>query len=116
LIENEIEKTYTPTKDGVYSVKVTIDGCENTSDPTANIIAGVEDDLMNPFTISPNPATTFVRITGSRSRPLFYNTLGIRFELQMMETAEGSDTDISSLSAGVYIIKIDGRSRKMIKQ
>jgi hypothetical protein len=98
-------KTFIPKENGVYSVKIDFDGCSSTSDPTANLITGVEpsDDLA----IYPNPASERLNIRLNLNGTLvnevhFFDGMGRSLLISKAKYGDFISADVADLSIGVY--------------
>jgi len=82
---------------------------------------GLEDDPNSLFTVSPNPGTSSVRIGlpggyPAPSMPVFHNMIGEQFNLPVVHFDDHIEVNTSSLPAGMYVIRLQNVSLKMIKQ
>ncbi len=74
---------------------------------------GVEDNEAPYFAISPNPATSNLRVAGE-GQVVITNIVG---QVVMTDMVNGSaDLNISDLESGVYVISLNGVSKKFIKK
>lgn len=64
---------------------------------------GINDNTLDNVTISPNPATTTVNITGDVAKVEIYNSLG---QLVITHTGNISVINVSNFDAGVYFFKL----------
>lgn len=63
--------------------------------------------------IYPNPATNYIRVEGlpdGKSTIELYNTIGIRVQQKQVNTTD-TEIDVSSLSKGIYLLKIMSAGR-----
>jgi len=84
----------------------------------ANPNLGVEDITITNFTLSPNPASESVRISGTTpfESVTVYNILGSKITQKNGISGTTTTLDITSLNRGVYFVMIDNRtSIKLIK-
>lgn len=66
--------------------------------------------------IYPNPATTFLRISSDRNSDSRYQIFSIDGRLLMSGVCKQEETiNISRLSKGLYLIKVDGKTFKISK-
>ena len=102
--------TYTITAPGFKKTVVSFDVFDNV---TKTIVLSSENtalDEQEPICIYPNPAIDFITISGAeaRSELVIYSINGT---VVMRKILDGSPmVDISSLSSGLYIIKIKNSS------
>lgn len=86
---------------------------------TVDEVAGVEENAINDFTLSPNPASTELRIelpglTG-KVRVSIYDVLGKKVHDQELGTTE-STIKVSSWSDGVYMVEVSDGTRSQTKR
>lgn len=61
-IPNSNKKSYTPSTNGSYAVKINQSGCKDTSACVNVTTVGIDNDVFNNITISPNPTYKTVNI------------------------------------------------------
>lgn len=110
------ENSYTPLEDGSYRVEISKNGCIEFSDCIEFSIVSTEDLILE-FGISPNPSTGLFSIeieqmTGNYSVTVFEPT---GKEVARFIHANGY-TDLSRLSQGLYILKIEKEGRIGLKK
>lgn len=105
--------SYTATRDGSYTVRITnIAGCSKTSAPLVvtlginNIPAGKNIDIY------PNPATTAIYVDAPVSVNLEITNIAGTIVLQAQHTKQ---VDIHNLPSGVYIIKAYDSNGQVLK-
>ncbi len=121
VIDGATEKTYLPVSEGFYKVEVNVDGCSSFSDAAHLVLTGLGDVAGGDFSLSPNPATTIVRIElpegfTSTTQPVFSTTTGRQFQLPYRTVEHGLEFNITDLNPGMYIISLSNQSLKLIKQ
>ncbi|MEJ0030115.1 MAG: T9SS type A sorting domain-containing protein [Bacteroidota bacterium] len=115
--------THLARADGFYKVEANVEECKTMSDAVQiklpKVVTGVEDDESSPFTLTPNPATSFVKIGVPKSfkgEPVFMNTVGQQISLPVTKYEDAFEVNTTDLSPGLYIIRLSQASLKMIKQ
>lgn len=108
LMPAESAQTLTATQGGIYTVKLTIEGCSGPlSQPQALIITGIEDPFQE-LNIYPNPADAklVVKLPHQNSADIrICSLLGV--ELKRIESFElTTEIDISNMLRGVYLIEM----------
>ena len=118
----EEETSYTDTISvGVtalyHVVAVYSDGCEASTDTLVGtgIPSGIEENCENDFAIYPNPATEMLTIINN-------SNIGTEVEIVNMigqvvkrcEIIDRKELNISDLESGVYFVKMNGVSMKLI--
>jgi hypothetical protein len=90
---------------------------------SCNLITGVIDiPEQNNFTFSPNPATSEIRIENQDSRieaVEVYDVVGGRVKnliLNPSPSGEGLRADVSSLSAGIYFVRVGMEKGSVVKK
>jgi hypothetical protein len=124
FISNASGKTYSPTENGVYAVKVDYDGCSNTSLPTSNLITGLERNSYE-LLVYPNPVKDFLFIKWPDANPsvqgiILSDALGKKSQIDFQRESESLSIDLRSASEGMYslIIKAGDKtiSQRILKQ
>lgn len=91
------------------------------TDCSIEIPMGLQENLQSSVKVYPNPASSYIRIESSTQnieRVTIYNTLG---QVVKTQNINGADIDVSGLSRGTYLLKIEttqGKTstHKIIKQ
>jgi len=114
-------QSFTPTRSGNYAVRVSLNGCVDTSSCINMTVTGIRDkSSVNSYQIYPNPANNFIQITS----PEIITSLSISDiagkEIYYLQNNK-ERVDISQLVNGVYFLKLsfkDGSfaTEKIIKQ
>ena len=119
VIQGATNQSYTPSLAGSYAVQITnSSGCRVTSD-CQQMTLNIDDLNRADFTILPNPTSGYFSISANTaiSTVLIFNIVGQK----TIEFNEPQETyDISALSAGNYIVKIQTNSgvitKKLVKE
>lgn len=117
--------TLTPSSEGNYSVKVTVDDCSSAmSDQIPFVVTGIEEASDAAIRVYPNPATS--RLTIELPSDGALRTLGVvhsdgRPALQILETTKPVvELDVHDLPPGLYIINVQRllktEHRKFVKR
>tara|TARA_B100001142_G_scaffold330393_1_gene399147 strand:- start:6011 stop:7891 length:1881 start_codon:yes stop_codon:yes gene_type:complete len=77
---------------------------------SANITNSIHEDMQNTILVYPNPADKSITINYTGKKEI-YNMLGKK----VLETSE-NEINIDSLSKGVYVIKVNNTSIRLIKK
>ena len=117
LTQNATGQTYTPTATGQYSVVVTVNGCVSpVSEPFTFAPTSVNSpELENQLLIAPNPVSTKLVITYKGNAARFHFTLLDITGKQVLTKGTFTNSytlDMSSYSAGSYIIQITNERSK----
>ncbi len=114
-------QSFTPTSSGSYAVRVSLNGCVDTSSCINMTVTGIRDkSSVNSYQIYPNPAYNFIQITS----PEIITSLSISDISGKEIYYQDNNTykvDISQLTEGIYLLKLNfkiGTSsiEKIIKQ
>lgn len=110
-IAGATNNTYSPQSTGLYTVKVTANGCTSVASAAFNYVVTAinSTDLNRKIIITPNPArdNVLIRFTGNNSK--FYFTLTDITGKSIFNNGEFSNSiqlDLKRYSAGLYIIHI----------
>jgi Zn-dependent metalloprotease len=122
-IAGATEQIYQVTQAGIYSVRVTIDACNNISDEVV-LTAALNPFLASSIQLYPNPASDRIAInvagvhgTGECVATV-YNVLGEKVAQKVLDyQTEGwqAELGISHLAAGRYIVQITNGQHKYSK-
>ncbi len=114
-------QSFTPTVSGSYAVRVSLNGCVDTSSCINMTVTGIRDkSSVNSYQIYPNPANDFLQITSPEQiASLSISDISGK-EIYYLQNSK-EILDISRLVNGVYFLKLifkDGSSatEKFIKQ
>jgi hypothetical protein len=117
-IEGAVEQQYSPSKSGLYEVRVSVGNCI-VSDQLDFVFARVNREY--PIAVYPNPVNdsqwlTIEFMAEQAERVQIINTTGARIiEVSIQSTAPGiwvGKADVSNLKSGVYVVQIaaDGKT------
>jgi hypothetical protein len=103
--------TYTATTSGVYTVKVTLNGCQSTMSNAVNFATtGINSpELDKRIVMAPNPVIDYLNINYTGSVGRFTITVYNIFGVQVYGSAGFNSTfrlDMRSYAAGVYAVQI----------
>lgn len=116
-ISGAVNMTYTPTVTGNYAAQVTINSCTEQSDCIEVEIedsSSLEDFLQNSISVYPNPAQSYVTISGLIAGiELKITDLQGKTILKRLVTDDSVTIDISSIDAGIYCIQLSINNRTM---
>jgi Fibronectin type III domain len=113
-------QTISVTEPGSYSVMVVVEGCQSElSNPIQLMVTGDIDLPDEALHASPNPATSYVQLSGLFDSLIVRNLMGQEFSVKT-EGRDGLTTlDISDLPVGLYIISVvknnSGQQIKLLK-
>lgn len=111
-IAGATNQTYRASQNGTYKVKITnANGCSRLSDTIKLIIntpVGVNEvDRDTYFNIFPNPVSSTLFIQApNQDEPLFVDLFGRQVQVVFTKTTEGYMADLTTLTDGVYILKL----------
>jgi|GEM_PF-3276808 len=118
LIPSANQLTYTPTVDGDYTVAVSENGCNSTTDPYTftGIATGIVDGTASGLSVYPNPFENRIVVEANTVTTItLMNTLG---ETLMTRTISGR-TEIATdhLPSGIYLLRDEtsGAVMKLVK-
>jgi hypothetical protein len=112
------QSIYTPVADGDYTVSVSQNGCNSTSDPYAytGVATGIEDASANSLKVYPNPFNSeFIVETNELTAISVMNAMG---EVVLSRTVNGrTSIDATNLSVGIYFVREEtsGAVMKLVK-
>ncbi len=105
-IEGAVDPILSVQVDGVYSVQVTIDGCQSLpSDPVNILVTGIEASKPS-ITVFPNPATESLFVTTDVHELDFTITNALGQPLYCGRLDHSSRIDVSQLPPGLYFLRI----------
>jgi poly(3-hydroxybutyrate) depolymerase/chitodextrinase len=116
--------TYAPEASGEYTVKVSGNTCETSSDPVLFAITGTEQGDDEALTLYPNPVKTrFIVKLASSVRPgevvviQLYNAQGmIVGNYSNVYKKEGIELSAANLNSGLYTIRIEAGKKQFEKR
>jgi hypothetical protein len=114
IITGEANQSFTPILSGNYAVQLTTNGCQSISNCyNTQVLSNDNYNALSEVVLYPNPTSGIIKINDSTieiKKVQVYNGLGILVAEKL---------DISSLSSGVYLIKIQTNkgviSKKIMK-
>jgi hypothetical protein len=120
MITDAINQSYSPTKQGVYSVKVTLSGCSSEqSETVAVIVTGDIPASTSGIQIYPNPVSTTLILKGnvnSTNEFEIADLLGRVVKFKGIKSGDEYLIDIRDLSSGPYLLLIqEGNSIRKIR-
>ena len=120
LIPAATSKNYQPTESGSYTVVVTSGTCTKTSAPVDYAVTAIEDDPSY-VNYSPNPTRDRLVVTTGialdLSRVKMMSTLGQGIGIEMRRLSERSaELNLSDLSAGLYLLQVNGKTYRIVKE
>jgi hypothetical protein len=116
-IPNDTNQIFVASANGNYAVLVTQNGCVDTSACYSIIITGLANTPLNEtVTLYPNPANSSITVSGAKNEPIaIENTLGQM--IYFKQNCNALETiDVSGFACGIYIVKVNEQSFKMIKE
>lgn len=107
-----------PDQSGSYAVEISEQTCADTSNCYFVLISGEHNRITRHIVISPNPATSFVRILNSQPEygMIFLFDLTGRNLIQESIHGQWVELDLSSLLLGIYILKIEMENYSVIEK
>lgn len=115
-IEGARNRRFIPTRDGCYRVEITSsNGCTNFSEVSCvTVSSSVDKDRI--FSVYPNPFNDLITVISEHliNRIEIYDLLGNQV-LNIEPYNFEENIDLSKLSNGVYVIKINNEFHKIIK-
>ncbi len=126
-IEGATEKSYTVSRSGSYTVRVTYDDCSQESETMTVIATAKPVATTQALQVYPNPASNYVAIqyhgTLTNGKAELYNLLGVKVGEGAMELQGNiwqAKFDLSQLPAQVYVLRVCGTNltvtRRLAKQ
>lgn len=121
LIQGATQQDLTLTDEGMYSVKVSLNGCESDFSSVYVYTVGVSDHGAAPLNIFPNPAADILYIENTTGKGLYtLRDITGKTLLAGNITAQRQLVDISALNKGIYFISVVGGGHpvnwKVVKQ
>ncbi len=109
---------FTPEQGGSYAVAITEQSCVDTSSCHLIVFTGRYENIAEQIVISPNPATSFVRINNPRSGNSLVSLYDLTGRLLIRESVQSkkTDIDISKINTGIYLLKIEGKNYTVIQK
>lgn len=117
--------TYAATQAGIYNqMKTNTSGCFDTSHVDfvitvdANCTTGLNEITANTFQVYPNPSYSDLTILNSFNGVTAYSILDLTGKtIQSGELVSGLNTiNLKALNAGVYLINVNGYTKRLVKK
>ena len=93
---------------------------DNLTDHEISIVTGIDDELpVKELKVYPNPGTNFIKVKNKYFKSLnLYNLMGhsMMDKVAVHRVDNEVYIDISLLSTGIYLLKVDGSMTKIVKQ
>jgi hypothetical protein len=113
--------TATSTSDAGEYVVTVAGGSDNNYDfsyvegtLTISLSTAISELSGETISVYPNPATTVITVKGSTGIATLYNLAGAKVLIQDLN--QGNCINISALPGGLYLLSVDGKSLKVVKE
>jgi hypothetical protein len=107
---------FQPTINGNYAVIVNDGTCQDTSSCYSINTIGLAEKILPEIQIKPNPTTGKIYVTGVYAIEVF-DILGSRLSVRIEEIEENLQlVNLSNFTNGVYLIKVENLTYRIIKQ
>jgi len=119
VIGGETAQSFTAPANGSYAMKISENGCIDTSSCYTFTTIGVDQYDDSEFSIFPNPATDFVTVKLAYSENTIIRIMDTKGSEQSEFNTSGKASlllDLSNLEAGIYIIQVITNSHTTSKQ
>lgn len=120
VISGATSQAYTAPVNGNYAVEITLGTCIDTSVCMLLTAVGINELVQKTVTIYPNPASNNIQVNlGTQVAILNYSLTSITGEVIKENTVENIDAisiDISKEAKGVYFLKLNNTTYKVIKE
>ncbi|MEM7037633.1 MAG: T9SS type A sorting domain-containing protein, partial [Bacteroidota bacterium] len=119
-ISGATSQAFTATNSGNYAVEITVNGCSDTSACTNVTVVGIEHGIgsASDFAIYPNPSTGQIMfsIEGQMLADEEVRIFSLTGQFMYKQLIEAMDTqiDLSTLSAGIYVVQYRGETKKLV--
>ncbi len=107
-IGGSTNQSFTPTQDGNYAVRVTLNGCVDTSECLEVIGVGLQELGATSARIYPNPASDILYVTYRENQSDLNYIVFSSTGQQVMKGRLEEKIDVSALDQGLYWIKVIG--------
>ncbi len=117
-IPGAIDYYFLPEQSGDYAVEIIEQSCVDTSNCYNVLISGEHESSARQIVISPNPATSLVRIFNPQAGYSIISLFDLTGRKLIQEPMQGQNAnlDISKVQAGIYLIKIEGEEYTIIQK
>jgi hypothetical protein len=110
IIPGATTQSFTPTANGQYAVRITVNGCDETSSCIVVNSVGIADIDFSQLSVFPNPGTGVFTISfdnlNQSSEMNVYTVSGQLVDATLSKAEKQLTVDISDQPAGVYLIQI----------
>lgn len=120
-IPGAVNKGYTATEAGSYTVRVTENACSAESDPT--MIVGTEEALSSGVSIFPNPSASVINIEfpskGGPARAELYSLAGVKKLSAVLPSENGTcraQLNVKGYADGIYVMYITTGTAVMVRK
>jgi len=100
-------------QNGIYIVTLNayLNGCKNTKQDTLEVSVGISNNLINNFTVKPNPASDYIDIEvnifdSQQNLEIDLMDISGRILINQMILTKKTSLNISNFKKGIYILKI----------
>jgi hypothetical protein len=119
-ILGETNQTYTGVGNGSYAVEITMGNCVDTSGCITVVGVGINEIKESSVSIYPNPASNSIQVSlGAKVNVLNYSLTSITGKVIQANTEKNIDAisiDISNEAKGIYFLKLNNTTYKVIKE
>jgi hypothetical protein len=119
VIANETAATFTPLVNGNYAVIVTKDNCTDTSACELVDNVGIDELIDTKISLYPNPTNGLITIDlgdDNNTSNCTITSIAGKIVAQETTTQNKLTVDLSAQSNGVYFLKVNEKTFKIIKQ
>lgn len=119
VIAGETAQSFIAPANGSYAMKISENGCIDTSSCYTFTTVGIDQNNDSEFSIFPNPATDYVTIKLTNSENTIVRIIDIKGAEQSVFNTNGMASvllDLSKLEAGIYVIQVINNSKVTSKQ
>lgn len=117
--ENDValSNSYTLTNNGGWNVTIPANSYTYFEIPATNLVTSI--NTSNPdqdINLSPNPCTNELQITATNPAFELVNFMGEQMEVESTFIQNTLEINTSDLAQGIYMISVDGKTKKFIKK
>ncbi|HMJ71561.1 MAG TPA: PA14 domain-containing protein [Cyclobacteriaceae bacterium] len=120
-LPGETSSSIEPAEAGSYYVVISNGVCAKQSAPVEYSVTGLGDELVATLTVSPNPAKN--RVIVKTPRPIELSSVSLStatgqgFNVPTASLGDHSiEMDISELTAGFYLVHVNGQTIRLVKE